>query len=129
MRRPQETDLPDMSPLLLDVACRSLQLMSWHEMSPLLPAVRRRSPFTCRPSFTKMSPELEADKLPTGRALTCTSFIPLVLWGLWAFHAYDQCPMGIHLYTDVRQDGLTCTDFHGRFILRWDINHIDRRRG
>ena len=45
------------------------------------------------------------------------------------FHAYDQCPMGIHLYTDVRQDGLACTDFHGRFILRWDINHIDRRRG
>lgn len=85
VRRPQETDLPDMSPLLLDVACRSLQLMSWHEMSPLLPAVRRRVPFTCRPSFTKMSPELEADKLPTGRALTCTSFIPLVFVGSLGF--------------------------------------------
>ena len=30
-------------------------------------------------------PGTGADKLPTGRALTCTSFIPLVLWGLWAF--------------------------------------------
>ena len=45
------------------------------------------------------------------------------------FHAYDQCPVGIHLYTDVRQDGFARTDFHGRFIVRWDINHIDRRRG
>ena len=129
-RRPQETDLPDMSPLLLDVACRSLQLMSWHEMSPLLPAVRRRVPFTCRPSFTRMSPELEADKLPTGRALTLHFLYPFGFCGVfWAFHAYDQCPVGIHLHTDVRQDGLARTDFHGRFIVRWDINHIDRRRG
>jgi hypothetical protein len=32
-----------------------------------------------------MSPELEADKLPTGRALTCTSFIPLVFVGSLGF--------------------------------------------
>ena len=29
--------------------------------------------------------ELEADKLPTGRALTCTSFIPLVFVGSLGF--------------------------------------------